>query len=133
MSEMTTEKPNLLRQSNAIFGDIWLSKVWRYLANMHQLSLDPVQELFLIKTKESNELKRVSDSFICETDLDDCHIKTLAYFKIWVLDTTFYDNPLLKPGKGIVQEVTDEGKSKVLERCITNGVDLFNNQSTDTE
>nr|XP_034318199.1 sacsin-like isoform X8 [Crassostrea gigas] len=132
-TEMKTEKPKLLRQSSAIYGDNWLAKVWRYLANLHQISLDPVQELFLIKTKESDNLKKVSDVFFCETDIDDCNLKTLAYFKIWVVDTTFHDNYLLKPGRGIVQEFTNEGKRKVLERCITNGLLLFNNQSTDTE
>lgn len=132
-AERNTDKPMLLRHSSAIFGDIWLAKVWQYLTNRQQTSLDHVQELCLVKTKESDELKKISESFVCETGTDDCHIKTLAYFKIWVVDTTFHDSYLLAPGKGIAQELNSEGKSKVLERCITNGLVLFNKQSTDPE
>lgn len=134
-AESNTDKPMLLRRSSAVFGDIWLAKVWQYLTNSfrQQISLDPVHKLCLVKTKESDELKKVSDSFICETGINDCLIKTLAYFRIWVVDTTFHDSYLLKPGKGIAQELNSEGKSKVLEKCITNDVISFNNQSTDTE
>lgn len=131
-AETITEKPKILRHSSTIYGDNWLAKVWRYLAKLGQIPVS-VQELSLIKTKESDELKRISDSFICDTGIDECSINTLAYFKIWVVDTKFHDIPLLKSGRGIVEESTNEGKCKVLERCIRNGLDLFNNHSNDKE
>lgn len=49
-AEKTSENPRILRQSSAIYGDNWLANVWRYLVNLRQIP-DPVQELFLIKTK----------------------------------------------------------------------------------
>lgn len=52
--------------------------------------------------KELDELKKVFDLFIYEIGINDCFIKILVYFRIWVVDMIFYDSYLFKLGKGIV-------------------------------
>nr|XP_022324100.1 sacsin-like isoform X1 [Crassostrea virginica] len=54
------------------------------------------------------------------------NIKLLAHFKIWVVDMKFHNHPLLEPGKGYVQKNTDDGKNLLLQKCILNGIDAFN-------
>lgn len=55
-----------------------------------------------VKIKELDELKKIFELFVCEIGIDDCYIKILVYFKIWVVDMIFYDSYLLVLGKGIV-------------------------------
>ncbi|XP_078326289.1 sacsin-like isoform X3 [Crassostrea virginica] len=119
-------RPLLCNQRGTIYERKWLIKVWDYLGIQCRHSLDPVKDLFLIKTKESDELKKISDSFMSEDTLTVPNIKLLAHFKIWVVDMEFHNHPLLKPGKGYVQKNTDDGKNKLLQKCIHNGIDAFN-------
>ncbi|XP_061184826.1 sacsin-like [Saccostrea echinata] len=125
--------PVFLMDSSAVFGEYWLRKVWLYLKHKCPTSLDPVKELNIIKTKESGVLKKLSDAFISEADTNGSHIEILKKFKIWIVDMNFHDHPLLAPGKGIVVENTDDGKAKILQRCIQYGVSPFNTFCSDAD
>ncbi|XP_062602871.1 sacsin-like [Saccostrea cucullata] len=130
-----TEKirdPVFLKDSDAIFGERWLKKVWAYLKR-NCSSLDLIQNLNIIKTKESGVLKKVSEAFISEVATNTLQVEVLKKFKIWIVDMNFHDHPLLSPGRGIVEESTDDGKRKLLQRCIHNGISPFNNTCSDAE
>ncbi|XP_056009880.1 sacsin-like isoform X2 [Ostrea edulis] len=125
----TVGNPLFLKGSSAIFGEYWLKKVWKYLKTHCQQSLDPVRDLCIMKTKESDSLKNVSDSFLCDADMVASGIDILAYFKIWIVDMVFHDHPLIATGKGIVVDCTDDGKVKLLQHNIMNGINSFNSNS----
>ncbi|XP_062586452.1 sacsin-like isoform X2 [Saccostrea cucullata] len=125
--------PGFLKDSDAIFGERWLKKVWSYLKHHCSSSLDLVRDLNIIKTKESGVLKKVSDAFISEIATNALQVEVLRKFKIWIIDMNFHDHPLLAPGWGIVEESTNDGKRKLLQRCIQNGISPFNNTCSDAE
>ncbi|XP_048775772.2 sacsin-like [Ostrea edulis] len=126
------QSPFFVKDGRTVFGELWLKKVWRYLKIHCPASLDPVKDLWMVKTKESYILKKISDSFISETNMAASSVDVLGYFKIWIVDMAFHDHPLFAPGKGVVVDCTDDGKRKLLQRCIKNGISSFNTYCSGT-
>ncbi|XP_061183640.1 sacsin-like [Saccostrea echinata] len=121
----------LIKGSGKVFGDKWLQKVWNYLKIHCQNTLSPVAGMPLVKTKGCDVLRKLSDAFISEENIEFSMRNILGYFNIWIIDTAFHDHPLLQPGKGIVLPSSDNGKEKILLKCIEKGMNSLNSGSSE--
>ncbi|XP_062586441.1 sacsin-like [Saccostrea cucullata] len=119
----------LVKGSGKVFGDKWLQKVWNYLKIHCQNTLSPIVGLPLVKTKGFDVLRKITDTYISEENIEFSMRNIFWYFNIWIVDTEFHDHPLLQPGKGIVLPSSENGKEKILSKCIENGKKLMNSGS----